>query len=266
MWLDAGGTAMEKESNANLNVWGSLASLLSFVISIALFLIPAIYKPGDVAGMAWKARLEIILELGLIAGILYGFLWSVVAQKIILRTNYGEETSMPSGAHAVALSLCLTLPITCLPPLYELITGSVIISSRHYTYAAIIANAGSAIGHLIWYGIKTIHFSGIREMTFPVGSSPNWKRYLTMEMLATCMHFLSTVAVFRAIAQNEDSIFGPSATVMPTITSGLFFISGICFYSLIKYPQSIEKGGWAQVRGVLAGMLQCIALTGGILM
>lgn len=257
---------MEREPNPNLVIWASFASLLSLAISIALFLIPAIYKPGDVAGMDWKARLAIILGLGLIAGILYGVLWSVVAQKVILHTDYGEETSMPTGWHAVALSLCLTLPITCLPPFYELITGSIIISSRHYVYATIFANAGSAFGHLIWYGIKSIHFSGIREMVCPFGAAPNWKRYVVMEILATCMHFGSTVAVFRAIAQNEDSIFGSSATVMPTITSGLFFISGVCLYSLVKYPQSLEKGGWAQVRGVLAGMLLCIGLTGGILM
>jgi hypothetical protein len=216
--------------------------------------------------MDWKERLAVILGFGLIAGVLYGFLWSVVVQKILLQSDYGEETSMPAGLHAVALSLCLTLPITLLPPLYELTTGRLITTSRHYLYGAIATNVASAIAHVIWYGTKTPPFPGIRELAFPFGNPPNWKRYLTMEALATCMHFLSTVAVFRAIAQNEQSIFGSSVTLMPTVTSGLFFFSGICFYSLIKYPQSLETGGWGQVRGVLAGLLLCIALTGGILM
>lgn len=257
---------MQKDPDRNLVIWGSYASLFGFVLSIALFLIPAIYKPSDVAGMDWKERLAVILGFGLTAGVLYGFLWSVVVQKVMLRTDYGEETSMPAGLHAAALSLCLTLPITLLPPLYELTTGSLITTSRHYFYGALAANIGSAVAHIIWYGTKTPPFSGVREIVFPFGSPPYWKRYLTMEALATCMHFLSTVAIFRAVAQNEQSIFGPSATLMPTITSGLFFFSGICFYSLIKYPQSLGTGGWGQVRGVLAGLLLCIGLTGGILM
>jgi hypothetical protein len=213
----------------------------------------------------WKDRIVIILELGLISGILYGFLWAVVAQKIILRTDYGEETSMPSGWHAAVLSLCLTLPVTCLPPLYELVTGKMIISSRHYLYAAILANAVSAAAHVVWYGSKKIGLIGIREITFPVGAAPDWKRYLLMETSVTLMHFLSTVAVFRIFAENQDSIFGPSATVAPTFAASLFFLSGVCFYSMMKYPQSLEKGGWAQVRGFIAGSLLPIALTGGIL-
>jgi len=257
---------MTKEENHALVTYSSYASLAALILTIATILVQGIYQPPNVTGMNWKERLEIILALGLIAGILYGFFWSVIAQKIILQSDYGEETSMPTGLHAAALSLCLTIPITCLPPLYQSVTGGPIISSRHYFYAAILANAGSIVGHLSWYGIKRINFAGIREMIFPFGVSASPKRYIIMEASATCMHFLSTVAVFRAVAQNQDSIFGSSAVLMPTLTSGLFFFTGICFYSLIKYPQSLEKGGWAQVRGVLAGMLLCIGLTGGMLM
>jgi hypothetical protein len=243
-----------------------LVGFLSLLIAIVGFLFPAIYHPSNAGAVSWQEKLAIVLALGPIGAILYGSLWSGVAQKI-LGTNYGEETSMPSGWHAVVLSLCLTLPITCLPPLCEVVTGARIISSRNYLYGAIYANLGSAFGHLIWYGIRAIPFRGLREMIFPVGAPPNGRRYVAMEVVVTLMHFLSTVAVFRTFADNQDSVFGPSAVVLPTLLSGLFFWSGICFYSLVKYPESLlDQGGWAQVRGVLAGFLLCFSLTGGLLM
>jgi hypothetical protein len=255
---------MSRRTNEQNISWGGVASVAGLVVSIAIPALQGIGTSGDPATLRGLERLAVILVLGLAASIAYGILW-IVVQKFF-DWDLSEATKMPTGWQAALLSLCLTVPITFVPAIYQYVSGSLIISARHFWFAALVMNFSSAIGHILWYGTTMPPARGLRKMTFPTGTPPDRGQYVRMELTATLTHFLSTVAVYRLAADNRESLFGASSVVMPTLVSGTFFFCGICAYSLLKYPDSVTDGTWAQVRGFLAGLLLSIGLTSGILM
>ena len=258
---------MSTEQQSRTPRWGfTPAFFFAIAFSVVFPIVVGMLQKPDPDVVNWNDRLSLILYLGLISGIFYGVLWTVT-EKLLLHSNYSENTSLPAGWHAVLLSLCLTLPVSVLPVVYAVSTGKNVTMSRNLILGIVLANAASGFAHVIWYGTgaKAAPFIGVRNILFPIGSPPLWRRYVAMEFSAAVMHFGSTVMVFRLAADNQSSIFGPSSVLVPTVISALFFFSGICFYSIVKFPESLSDGTWATVRGILAGMLLCIGLTGGML-
>ncbi len=158
----------------------------------------------------------------------------------------------------------MTVPLVLIPPLFQRLAHIQVILPRHWLAGGTVLVV-AALAHLFLYGAKPINFVGARNLIFPLKAHPRLGRALLMELVYSIVHFCSIVLSYRIIVHSQ---FGPLnlAVVAKTFLSAAFFFFGMAVYILVKYPESLQDKTWVQVRGVVAGILQMIALTGGMLM
>jgi len=209
-------------------------------------------------------RLYTILFLGLVGSVVFGVSWSVIERRLGWHFGAGGSDSLPHGWSAVVLSTTITAPVVLIPPLFQRLAHFQVILPRHWVAGATVVVL-AALAHLLLYGARPINFAGARNLIFPLKAPPRLGRALLMELVYTVAHFCSIVLSYRIIV---DSQFGPLnvAVVAKTLLSAAFFFFGMAVYILLKYPESLQDNTWIQVRGVIAGILLMIALTGGMLM
>jgi len=247
-----------------LNLIGSICSIGAFLASSIGFgrglLVPrhAFQMPSG------PTRLYTILFLGSLGAVAFGVLWSLTERKFHWRFGAGGCDSLPQGWAAVALSATMTVPLILIPPLFQRLANVQVTRPRHFLAGAVVVIL-AALAHLFLYGSKLLGFAGARSLIFPLNTPPQLRRALLMELVYTCTHFCSIVLAYRIVV---DSQFGPLdiSVVGKTLLSAAVFFFGMMAYILLRYPESLQEKTWIQVRGVIAGILLMVTLTGGMLM
>ena len=139
--------------------------------------------PDDVLG--GYVRITTSITLGVIAAACYGALWSAAEQ--MFKWRYGASGA-PKGWHAVVLSLCSSLPLAFLPPIFEHLTSMKIVSSEHLR-ASVAMIIGAAVGHILLLGTERPRFKGLRDRVLPVeGSKDFGERVVQSTEMALAEH------------------------------------------------------------------------------
>jgi hypothetical protein len=206
-------------------------------------------------------RMQAILWIAVAVALGHAILWALAER--LFGWNFGEGTSLPQGFSAVILSLTMTVPLIVVPPLYEHLFHTSIISPRHWLGGALIV-LFSAFGHLILYGSKTVQFVGLRNLIFPLGVS-EWYRALPMELIYAVMHFSSIVLLYRVVVGSQSGPLTVRA-LLPALIACSIWLSADVIFILLKYPASLADTQLAVVRGFLNAITLMMTLTGGMLM
>jgi hypothetical protein len=205
--------------------------------------------------------LQAIIFLGLTAAAIHGVLWVLVQRYLGWKFSEGAG-SLPQGWSAITLSATMTLPLVLLPPLYARFTHSAVVLSGHLP-ASLCVVFFAGVGHLFLYGSKGT--PGARNIILPIGAPPDVYQALKMEFVYALTHFSSIVLVYRLVLNSQPgSLKVP--VVFPVVVSTLVWLSAVCISTFLKYPDSLADKGWAEVRGVVHGLMLTIALEGGMLM
>jgi serine/threonine protein kinase len=206
-------------------------------------------------------RMQAILWIAVAVALAHGVLWALAER--LFGWNFGEGTSLPQGFSAVILSLTMTVPLIVVPPLYEHLFHTSIISPRHWLGGALIV-VFSAFGHLILYGSETLQFVGLRNLIFPLGIS-EWYRALPMEVIYAVMHFSTVVLLYRVVVGSQSGPLTVHA-LLPALIACLTWLSADFILILLKYPGSLADSHLIVIRGFLNAITLMMTLTGGMLM
>ena len=87
-------------------------------------------------------------------------------------------------------------------------------------------------------GAKSINFRGIRNLVFPLGSPPDWRRALLMESIYAVIHAGSVVLAYRVVVDLQLRHLNASV-IFPTLISALVWLSGVSIFIFLKYPESL---------------------------
>ena len=212
-------------------------------------------------GLAALPRLQMILFVGVIVAVLHGVLWRLV--QWVFHWSYKEGESLPHGGAAVALSLTMTVPLVCVPPLYGRL-AHIRIAPSGYWIAASFVVAAAALGHLLLYGLTARRLRGLRNIIFPLDSPPRRFRAVCMEFVYALIHFSSIVLIYRLVISSRGTALS-AGIFFPAVISAAFWVFSVIAF-LFLYPSAWMEKGEAQVRGILNGLMLCITLIGGMLM
>jgi hypothetical protein len=248
-----------------INRVASICTIIWFAATVAKFLFKLLEPLPGLPNLMGLPKLQTILLIGFVAAAAHAVLWSS-AERFIFHSKIGAGggDSLPQGWSAAVLSLTMTIPLVLLPPLYERLSHTQIVLPRHL-YAACFVVVFAAIGHIFLYGAKVVHFPGVRNLIFPVGSGPDRRLALLMESVYAVIHFGSTVLIYRIVV--DSRLGSPGATVIyPTLISASVWLSGVCVSIFLKYPDSLVDKRSIEVRGIIHALMLVVSVQGGMLM
>jgi len=247
-----------------VNRWGSWCSIVVFLVSSGQFLLRLLQPPSGLTNLAGLPRLQAVLFVGLAASALHGILWALAERTFHWNFGAGGGDSLPSGWSAVILSLTMTIPLVCLPPLYAWFMHSQLVLPGH-VFASFCVVGSAASAHIFLYGAKSINFPGIKNIIFPLNSTVNWRRALLMESVYAAAHFSSVVLVYKVLIESRS---GPltARVVFPVLISAAVWLSGACIFIFLKYPDSLVDKRSVEVRGIIHALMLILTLEGGMLM
>jgi len=248
-----------------INRVAAICGIIWFAATVAQFLFKLLAPLPGLPNLTGLPKLQTILFIGFVAAAGHAVLWSS-AERFMFHTKFGAGggDSLPEGWSAVVLSLTMTIPLVLLPPLYERVSHSQIVLPRHL-YAACFVVVFAAIGHIFLYGAKLIHFRGVRNLIFPVGSGPDRRRALLMETIYAATHFGSTVLIYRIMVDARLGSLG-AMVVYPSLVSASVWLSGVCVSIFLQYPDSLVDKRSIEVRGIIHALMLVVAVQGGMLM
>jgi hypothetical protein len=213
-----------------------------------------------IPSLTLEQRFFITIFLGIITSIGLGILWPIAEKIFNWRFggggNVDEEdyVNLPTGFSAIILSATLTIPLLIAPILYELITKKKILLSNHWI-AGVAVILGSAVGHLVIYGIKSPGFKGLRRLIMPK-LTKNLKTALFFEFICAIVYFTCIALVYQILVSPKLFFNG----IFKVYISALVYFMGMSAFITIKYPESINEPTWVQVRGFFAGFLLPVTL------
>lgn len=246
-----------------LNLWGSICSIVALAVTGVQFLGGLKTVQPAMPGLSGLLRLQAILLIGVAVAIAHGLLWALVERLFDWRFGAGGGSSLPYGWSAAVLSLTMTVPLITLPPLYDYLFQSAIVLPGHWLAGCLIVTF-SALGHILLYGAKPIHFVGLRNILFPLGVT-KWNRALAMELVYALIHFCSIALLYRIVVYSRIEPLTAN-TILPVVISGSMWLSGVAIFIFLKYPASLTESKWIEVRGVIHAAMLMLSLTGGMLM
>jgi hypothetical protein len=255
-------------SNEQVSRWGLTTNVILLSVSGVQFLrdlAVSTYSPSGPSASKMASgsseRLYTLLFLGVLAAVAGGILWSRIEKVAGWHIGAGGDNE---GWSAVAASMSMTLPLIIVPILYQYFGHTRLVLPRHLVAGGTIIVA-NAFGWLFIYGWKSVGFRGVKELIEPLPSSASLRERLIMEVVFTAINFCSIVLVYRAIV---DSQFGALtiSLINKVLIPAIVYFSGMSVFTFVKYPESIVDKTWIHIRGVVAGLLLVVTLTGGMFM
>ena len=223
-----------------------------------------------------NAPLGIAVELAILCAIGYGILWTI-PDKWIFKWQFeggtksaprakGERhkamSMLPSGFSAVVLSLSVTIPLAVVPYIYQNITGSIILPTKHWQAVPVLLVCG-ALGHVVLYGWKRETPNGLRNRIMPATKKVAWTRALEMEAVYAAIHFSVLLVPYRLLTYDGETPFMGILLLRIVLPALVFFLCMTAFI-LLRYPESLNDKSWVLLRGFFSALVMMFCLTGGM--
>jgi hypothetical protein len=240
-----------------------IGTIMGNVASIGSLSIYIVERSSHESSLSGFASLNVVIHLALVCAIAYGILWSLTERMFRWEYGAGGSGRLPSGWSALALSLTMTIPLVCVPFLYQGITHTPVLSPLHWRGAVLVVLLGAG-AHLLLYGTKSERPNGLRNIVMPSGGDTPFLRALLMEAVFATAYFSFIVFPYRIIVDPTGSVLEAlvGRTVLPAVT----FFFGMAIFIALKFPGSLRDQSWIQVRGVLSGLIMMFCFCAGMFM
>jgi hypothetical protein len=241
---------------------GGLAANLASIAGLAVTI--ADRSPGPDRASAFPGALglnslNIALHLSILSAIAFGIFWSIAERKFGWEFEAGGGERLPAGWSAVALSICITLPLAFVPVAYQRLTGIRLLLPLHWRAMFLVALM--AVGsELFIYGLNGV--PGLRQRFAPTHPDTPLEAALVVEAIYTLAIVGISVLTYRMIVDPTEPVL--RMAVGRILLPCLVYFSGMAVFTALRYPESVGKPSWVHVRGLIAGLLLMFSLCGGM--
>lgn len=239
-----------------------LGSVIANVASIASFAFYIAERTSSLPHPPGMSSLNVVIQLSIVSAIAYGILWAI-ADGLLFggRFRAGGSGNLPVGLSAVVLSLSVTVPLVCVPFVYQVMTGIRVLMPSHWKAAFLLILLG-AVSHILMYGTTTFPPNGLRQKLVPSGEHASLTRTLSMEIVLAAVHFGLIVLPYRLVVDPGGQLL--ETVLGRTLLPGLVYFLGITVFIVLEYPDSLNKPTALEVRGIISGLLIMFCFCGGM--
>jgi hypothetical protein len=229
--------------------------------SIIVFAVDGAHRTLQMPLKSGSSSLDVILHLALVTAVSFGLSWILVDRACGWNYAAGGSGRLPTGWKAVILSLCMTLSLVCVPALYQIVTGAIVLPPSHWK-ASILVIIGGACTYVLLFGTSSSseapNGNGLRHMLIPDESKTPGLRGLAQEALYTTFIVGFIVLPYRVVVNATEPL---SQLILGRIVlPWIVYFSAMSIFIGVTYPDSLRDSGWLNLRGVVAGLLVMFCL------